>query len=126
MPSLGLIYQHLKMMVVNLFLLLLLCLKYTLAVDDQFNKFLFKNSISQATARIVLDFYVKKSPAVVFTAGYVNEMNRLHQSDLINEILQLSSAKGEIKFRLQQFHHISSTNSEQYNVIFIDSYEGFS
>lgn len=111
------------MIVGNLFFFL--WLQYTFAVDYRFDKLSVNTSISQATTRIVLDFYVKESSAVVFTAGYVNEPNRLRQSDLMNEVLQ-HSGKGNIKFRLQQFCHISSTYSEKYNVLFIDSYEGFS
>lgn len=102
-----------------------LCLKYSFAIDYSFSEFLVNTSISQATTRIVNDFYVKESSAVVFTAGYINESNRLRQSDLINEVVQYSG-NGNIKFRLQEFCHISSTYPEEYNVIFIDSYEGFS
>lgn len=100
-------------------------LKYSFAIEYSFNELLVNSSISQASANIVHGVYVKQTSAVVFTAGYVNEKNRLRQADLINEILQ-HSAKVEIKFRLQESDNITSTYSEKYNVIFIDSYEGFS
>lgn len=112
-----------KMILANI--LFFLCLKYSFAFDYSFNELLLNSSISQATIRIVHDFYVKKTSAVVFTAGYINESNRLRQSDLINEVLQ-HSRTSHIKFRLQEFSHVSSTYPEEYNVIFIDSYEGFS
>ncbi|XP_037040009.1 uncharacterized protein LOC119077005 isoform X2 [Bradysia coprophila] len=105
--------------------LLCLCLKYSLAIDFSFDELLVNTSISQATTRIVLDFYVRESSTVVFTTGYVNEANRLRQSDLINEILQQCSNRIVLKFRLQEFCQISSTYPEEFNVIFIDSYEGF-
>lgn len=87
-----------------------------------FNNLVVNTSISQATTRIINEIYVQKSSAVVVTAGYINEPNRLRQSDLINEVVQHS---GPIKFRVEDFGHISSTYSEGFNVLFIDSYEGF-
>lgn len=81
-------------------------------------------SISQATSRIVHDFYEEQASFVTFTSGYVNEVNRLRQLDVINEVLH--SGHGHVKFRLQEFCHISSNYSEENNLIFIDSYEGFS
>lgn len=117
------VYNRLKMILGKIFFFL--CLKYSFAIDYSFNELLVNTSISQATTRIMNDFYIKKSSAVVFTAGYINESNRVRQSDLINEVVQYSG-NGNIKFRLQEFCHISSTYPEEYNVIFIDSYEGFS
>lgn len=101
-----------------------LCFKFTLA-NDYFNERLFKTSISQATRRIIYDVYVKETSMVLFTTGYVNNENKLQQSDMINDIMGRDS-KVDIKFRLQDFSHISSSYSEEYNIIFIDSYEGFS
>lgn len=114
--------QNSKMFSRNLFLLL--CFKYSFAVDYSFNKLLVNSSISQAATRIVNDFYVRETSAAVLTAGYVNESNRLRQFDLINEIL-LRASNSNIKFRLQESRHIRSTYPEEYNVMLIDSYEGF-
>lgn len=104
--------------------LLFLCFKYSSANDDSFNELFVSSSISQAATRIVQDFYVTKSTTIVLTSGYVNEANRIRQSDLINEVLQRTS-NSIVKFRLQEFCQISSTYAEQFNLIFIDSYEGF-
>lgn len=107
-------------------ILLLVYFKYSIANDyHQFDKLLVNTSISQAASRIIQDVYVRESSAIVFTSGYISESNRQRQVDLINEILQQCS-DSIIKFRLQEHCHISSSYPEEFIVIFIDSYEGFS
>ncbi len=112
-------------MILGNFFFLILCVNRTSAIVNSFSELLVNSSISQAATRIVQDIYMKDSSAVVFTAGYVNELNRQRQSDLVNEILQ-GTSNSDIKFRLQEYCHISSSYPEEFNLIFIDSYEGFS
>lgn len=110
-----------KMFVDTLFCL---CLAHTFVNGYSFEENLVNSSISQATSKIVEDFYAKQSSYILFTTGYVNESNRLRQWDMVNEIVQ--RADGIVKFRLQEYGSITSVYSEQNNLIFIDSYEGFS
>lgn len=101
-----------------------MCFNFALS-NDYFKELLARSSISRAAARIIYDFYVKETSIVVLTTGYVDSENRLRQSDLINEIMNRDT-KIDVKFRIQDFSHISSSYPEEYNLIFIDSYEGFS
>lgn len=106
---------------VRVFVLLLL-VNQSVSNKD-FKEIKFGMTESYAVSQLVEDFYISRTSILLITKSVFYQTNRLKQLDVINEILYRTNSK--IAAEIEDFMFLSSAVNRFYNLLFIDSYEGF-
>lgn len=89
----------------------------------EFKEISFNTTVSSAVSQIIDDFYVHKSTTLLVTKSVFYRKNYDNQMGVINDILYRTSSK--IVVVIEDYSFLSATINRFYNLIFIDSYEGF-
>lgn len=91
--------------------------------NSEFKEISFSTTVSNAVSQLVDDFYTHKSTTLTITKSVFYRQNYEKQMGVINEILLRTSSK--IVVVIEDYAFLSATMHRFYNLIFIDSYEGF-
>lgn len=91
--------------------------------ENEFKEISFNTTVSNAVSQVVNDFYIHKSTTISITKSVFYFKNYVKQMSVINEILYRTSSK--IVVVIEDYFFLSATMHRFYNLIFIDSYDGF-
>lgn len=84
---------------------------------------IYSTSISRATIRVILDFYVDVTSSLSVTRSSVDVANELRQAGCVNEVLFYTSAR--IAITNEDYWAVGEERLRFFNILFIDGYAAF-
>lgn len=107
-----------------LFVIVIAFLNFNQSISsNEFKEIKFHTTLSNAVSQVINDFYAHKASALSITKSVSYRQNYVKQMGIINEVLYHASAK--IVVVIEDYMFLSTTTHRFYNLIFVDSYEGF-
>lgn len=103
--------------------IVILVINYAKAI--RFTEVLYASSISNAAIKIVSEFYKPRTSNVFLSYGCFNAKNDKTLTDIVDNVIVRTSS--DVSYIIEEkINNNTINNVRLYNIMFVDSYAGFS